>query len=130
MSNAAALYLQCHRETMIADSAINRILMHPLITRATANNTRGIYRVQIGTLKTEIQIMLVPSTLKRGWFEFRISHTIKTPLQAVAYHPKVTADSSRANALRRALYKILAYYRAATKKGHQPGEDWLVWPVW
>jgi len=111
------------------DLEINRVLAHPLITRSKANNARGTYWVQIGTLKTEILIMLTPSAEKPGWFDFRISHTIKTPLQAVPYHPINRSGSSRANALHIALRTILHQYRTAINNGLTPGEDWLVWQL-
>ena len=93
------------------DKAINRILDQPLILCAEANNTRGIYSVRIGTLKTDILIMLTPSAEKYGHFEIKVSHTIKTPLQAKPYRQKWRRGSSQVDALRRALHYLIEHYR-------------------
>jgi len=111
----------------MVDLKINDVLAHPLIARATANNTRGLYCVQIGALKTEILIMLMPSVKMPGWFDFKISHAIKTPLQTRAYRPRGTSSETRAYALRRAINSIVSHYQAAIDKGLRPGEDWLIW---
>jgi len=109
------------------DKAITRILDQPLISRAMANNTRGLYSVRIGVLKTDILIMLTPSTEKYGHFDIKVSHTIKTPLQARPYRQKWRCGRSQVDALRRSLHYLIEHYRKATRQGHKPGEDWLIW---
>ena len=109
------------------DKAINRVLAQPIITWSVANNRYGVYGVRIGSLKTKILILLTPSTEKYGYFDIKVSHTIKTPLQTRPRRPKWRCGRSKVDALRRSIRDIICQYCKATAKSFKPGEDWLIW---
>jgi len=110
------------------DVMITRILRHPSISRYAANNARGVYCVWLGPLKTGVLILLTPSVEKYGYYDIKISHTIKTPLQGDAgSRQKWRRGRTQTDALRRALHDMLVHYREAVNAGHTPGEHWLVW---
>jgi len=106
--------------------AIVCLLGQPLVTWAIANNRDGVYGVRIGKLKTKIEIVLTPSPEKDGYFDIKISHSIKTPLQPRPWRQKWRRGSSRVDALHRSLFYLINHYRKAVAQGFEPGEDWLI----
>jgi hypothetical protein len=96
-----------------------------LVTVVTRHDAMGTFEVRLGELETLITIDL-GRFMDSDKTKFRVSHAIKTPLQAGPYRTSTPVDDYPAYALRRAITGLTDYYRDAVKKGHKPSEQWLV----
>jgi hypothetical protein len=103
------------------DSALN----DDLVTVVTRRDAMGIFEVRVGELETLITIDL-GRFMDSDKTKFRVSHAIKTPLQAGPYRTSIPFADYPAYALHRAITGLTDYYRDAVKKGYEPRQQWLV----
>jgi hypothetical protein len=96
-----------------------------LVTVVDRNDDIGSYAIQIGELQTIIFIDL-GRLVTNDQVKFRVSHSIKTPLQAGPYRTSKVIEDDAAYALHRAVDGLTRDYRQAVKAGHTPRESWLV----
>ena len=101
------------------------VLDDGLVTVIERNDEVGEFVVRIGRLETPVTIELKrPMNSERT--KFRLSHVIKTPLQAGPYRTSLPFGDYPGYALHKAINGLTSYYMQAVEKGYEPSEDWLV----
>jgi hypothetical protein len=103
---------------------IDEALQDEYLTVVSRNDSAGLYRVKIGSLRTDVTIRLKQQRGTRRT-EFEVSHAIKTPDQAGPYRTSLPFGEDAASALHRAVTGLTSYYGQAIKAGRQPEETWL-----
>lgn len=104
---------------------IDEALKHKEVTVFRRNDSMGLFEIKIGDLSTVIEIDLI-RFLNSEWTEFRVSHSIKTPLQAGPYRTSIPFADCPGGALHKAISGLIDWYRWAIEKGHVPDDSWLV----
>jgi hypothetical protein len=106
----------------LEENLISRALENPYAT-VISSNGRDRFTIQIGELNTPVHITLRKDA---GFWWFKTSHAIHTPLQAGPYWTSRPYDDDAGYALRRAITGLTDYYRDAVEHNLAPSEDWLV----
>lgn len=104
---------------------VDHALADPLIEVVDRDDDAGHYTLRVRGLSTLIQVILTLNP-KIGRVTYTVSHLIKTPGMAEPYRPKPTAGRDDGDALHKAISGLVAFYRAAERKGQTPEESWLI----
>ena len=100
------------------------VLADDLITVVHRDDSRGVFVIRIGEIRTQIEITL-SRYMDCDLTSFWLTHAIKTPIQPFAYRPSHPVADYPASALFNAVSNMTLWYRAAVEQGHQPSDDWL-----
>jgi hypothetical protein len=95
------------------------------ITIIERNDSWGLYRFQVGMLKTIVSVKLCRSPVSDET-RYELSHAIHTPTQIGPYHQSRLFWDYPAYALHEAITSITMHYNIATKNGYASEEGWLV----
>ena len=100
------------------------VLADELITMVHRNDSRGVFVIRIGEMRTQIEITL-SRYMDCERTSFWMTHAIKTPMQSFAYRPGHPEGDYPALALFHAVSHMTRWYRNAVEHGHLPADDWL-----
>ena len=103
----------------------DEVLGNGLLDIIERNDEMDEFVVRIGSLETPVTIEL-GRFMKSERTKFRLSHAIKTPLQAGPYRTSLPFGDDPGYALHRAIDGLASWYEKAVEEGHEPSEDWLV----
>ena len=100
------------------------VLADDLITVIHRNDSRGVFVVRVGEMRTQVEITL-SRYMDCDRTSYWLTHAIKTPIQAFAYRASHPEADSPARALFLAVSNMTQWYRNAIEGGYEPSEDWL-----
>jgi hypothetical protein len=102
----------------------DNVLANDLIKVVHRNDSRGVFVIQVGELRTQIEITL-SRYMDCDRTTFWLTHAIKTPIQSFASRPRYLEADYPASALFYAVSNFTDWYRDAVEQGHKPSDDWL-----
>ena len=100
------------------------ILADDLITVVHRNDSRGVFVILIGEIRTQIEITL-SRYMDCERTSFWMTHALKTPIQSFACRAVQPEGDYPALALFQAVSNMTLWYRSAVEQGHVPADDWL-----
>ncbi len=100
------------------------VLADDLITVVHRNDSRGVFTLRIGEIRTQIEITL-SRYMDCDRTSYWLTHAIKTPIQTYACRPSHPEADYPAFALFQVVSDMTHWYRNAVEQGHHPSDDWL-----
>jgi hypothetical protein len=100
------------------------VLADDLIAVIHRNDSRGVFVIRIGKMRTQIEITL-SRYMDCERTSYWLTHAIKTPIQTFAHRPSPSEGDYPACALFHAISNMTHWYRNAVEQGHEPSDDWL-----
>ena len=107
-------------------STFSNVLDTDLVTEISSDYESRIFRIQVGTLATEVTIKIGLRPNQIGRYTYSSSHAIKTPKQLAPYNSNIFFGDTPEDALAKAIDDLTFFYRTAERAGCEPDESWLV----